>query len=145
MQLIEDHVLAFLDWRTSGRLRVCSSEKLGDLKFQVCLIEKWWKHISLKKWVKKVYDKFGLSFCRRSLSCRICRKSASTDVVFLNNKLIFCCNACYFGVESDLISEIYPQMYTPLHAEYSEYSNNIYFTPILLEEIDFGFENCRTQ
>ena len=157
MELIENEIMEFIDVKTSSSLRVCSSRLLGDLKFRVCLIESWWKSILNNRWVRDVYESVSLPYKKQPITCKLCKKFPVTEAVYMNTKIIFSCFVCYYGIEADVINEIYPQMYQPLHTTYSTSwlkSGEIKYSNMVVEEfvrqIDIEidgdvYENCRTQ
>ena len=153
MELVENQILYFIDAKTSVSLRACSSKLLGDLKFKVCVIESWWKSILLNRWMSDVYKSVSLPIQKQPITCKLCKKSPVTEAVYMNTKVIFSCFGCYCAIEDDIINEIYPQMYQPLHTTYSVswlQSCEVEFSNMMVEEfvgimVQEDYENCRTQ
>lgn len=152
MELIENQLLQFIDMKTCSSLRACSSHMLGNLKFKICKIEIWWKSILHNRWIKDIYESVSLPHKKQPIICKLCKTHPVTEAVYMNTKIIFSCFRCYYGIECDVINEVYPQMYQPLHTTYStgeiEFKNMVVeeFVRHINEDIDRDvYENCRTQ
>ena len=146
MEQIEEFLLYYVDRESAKNLRTCSSLRLCERKLKVCKIENWWKKMLLVKWVHNVYEQCGLPYKRQNLTCKMCKTRPISDAVYMNTKLLFSCSACYAGIEADVISEVYPQLYSPLHTAYVLFveRGRIDFNNMMLEEYN-QYENCRTQ
>ena len=146
MDLIDGLIVYYLDVKSAMSLRVCNSKQFCVHKVKVYIIEKWWRDILLKGWVRKVYDCSGLPYKKQQLQCKFCSKRRICDAVLLNRKLMFSCFSCYAGLEADVIHEIYPQIFTPLHTAYVLFvrQNDVNFERMHVEHSE-EYENCRTQ
>lgn len=146
MEHIEDLLIHYVDSKTAKNLRTCSKLRICERKVIVCKIEKWWSDILLGKWVRKVYSRSGLPYKRQSTKCKICKTRPISDAVYINKKLLFSCHACYGGIEADVLHEVYPQLYSPLHTAYVIFveRGRIFFDDMVSED-PYSFENCRTQ
>lgn len=146
MEKVEDFLIFYVDRESARNLMTCSSSRLCERKMKVCRIEKWWAKVLLQKWVRTVYAQAGLPFKKQNTTCKICKRRPISDAVYLNTKLLFSCHACYGGIESDIIHEIYPQLYSPLHTAYVIFieRGRIDFENMMTED-GFAYENCRTQ
>ena len=146
MDKIEEFLIYYVDGASAANLRTCSSLRLCERKVKVCLIQKWWADVLLRKWVRTVYIQSGLPYKHQNTTCKICKTRSISDAVYMNTKLLFSCHACYGGIEADIIQEVYPQMYSPLHTAYVIFveRNRIDFDNMITEN-EFAYENCRTQ
>jgi len=152
MEFLDDFLLPYVDAQSALSLRTCSTLKLCDKKVRVIQIERWWSDLKKKKWTKNVHLLCGIPFKRQNLKCKICKRRQITDAVYMNHKLLFSCAACYGSIEADVIHEVYPQIYSPLHAAFVLFveRGRVEFehmpTELVLEDLqEFGHENCRTQ
>jgi len=146
MEKIEEFLIYYVDKKSAINLRTCSSLRLCDRKVKVCQIENWWYKVCLTNWVRTVYNQSDLPYKRPNLTCKICKIRPISDAVYLNNKLLFSCHSCYGAIEADVLNEVYPQLYSPLHTGYVLFvrRGNVEFENMMTEG-DFAYENCRTQ
>tara|TARA_B100001287_G_scaffold263271_1_gene253980 strand:+ start:3096 stop:3539 length:444 start_codon:yes stop_codon:yes gene_type:complete len=147
MNIVWDIVEYYIDERSAISLYMTCSNKLCAKKRSVAIIERWWINMYLKEWISKIVELLpsegykGNTFNKR---CSICKSRCLSEVIVMNNKTMFTCFACFAGVESDLVAEVFPQLYIPLHSSFHLYkiSGVVQFNPIYT---DWQYENCRTQ
>lgn len=158
MDHLEQFLLPYLDIKTAKSIFLTSKLKMGLIKIKACLIEKWWRERVFLNWVKCVYSNIGVPPEKESFICKFCKKNESSDFVYLNHDFIFLCSKCYASLEIDVIHDVFPLLYAPLHARMQKtiLIKKVHFKEIYPEYGMFflgrgGFEeredaeNCRTQ
>lgn len=136
MDYVEGLVLPYVNLKSAFNMQIVSSSRFFKEKIYVYKIENWYLHLLKQKWIRSVFQKARLPYKKTSVICKLCKRAKITEAVSMNNKLIFSCYACYNCIEGDIISEIYPQLYDPLHISYVCFfkRDDHYFQPIFSDE-----------
>jgi len=154
MDILEDQIIEYIDAKTAALARVCSKAMLFNTKFLVNKIEIWYTELLVWCWIreinkiiyKKVPDNYCLSYSKGCTKCKLCGEHYISDVVYVNNKLIFSCYICFCQIEDDVLNESSYYQHDTLHTYYDDYklTKNVTFH-IIQDEIDVSYENCRAQ